>query len=927
MNKTFVILVAALLSVVPSLSFAQSTGGGGGGSVCILPTCQTVALSPGWNIVSTPKLLTSHTFSAAETSANFDIFTLDATQPSGWATMASLGQTEFTPLYGYFVNNKTGSHQTLRLNYLASTTPSQRLFGRTFGTPGWYSFGVANPTYTLPIDAATTSTHTANPVGNLVTILGSFDVAVDFTDGAFPQNVQSRSADKAWKAVAFFDLDKLRDFRETKGYAIHVTESGKTLSGFQNDAAAPPVITSPVTISIVNSPGVQSQNIALNVANQVLGGFQTTITGEPISLQNMTFAVATSSTGVGRLTNVLLVDENGSVVAGPVDTSLDGKTIQFNNSITFPTGLHTYTLKGRAPTTFSNGGQITLSTNPSTQWLGAQGQTSGSSISLASNGLFGMNTMTVRAATLSVAASADPASQNIVAGGQNVVLAKLQFDASQSGEDIRVNRVDVAVSSANNVIDPSLSNCQIWDGTTSLTTGSNINNSIVSSTGNGSLESFTLDNSLTVTKGTVKTLALTCSISSSAVPGSTIKFGVDTTVTPYTNGVTGVQSGNSFTPTVSNASFSGLMTISSGASVTVSVDSSSPSYQVAAAGTTGVTLGVFKLRSANENFNLTKLGLTASSTASIALYANQYGSKSTGAGNAATASGDITTVYLYNGATLLGTATFLSGNTVATSTLNSPLVVTRDVDTLITIKADLSAIGGSAPGGIGNIVTVDPLNFEGTGASSGTTVRGYGTGSTAGVRMFKSYPTISLDTLSSSGVADGRLMRFKITAGSAGPVSVGVFKVTTTPSNATLSNIQLFGFTDASYSSAISGQGSGGQIGGTLTFGASPLNFTPNNPVVVPAGSTYYFEVRASVANVVSGSSVVTKLLGDAAYGSTFTSGYNAQTLLQASTTDAKNFVWSGNSTSTATKADVDWSAGYSIPGLPSSGLIQTRSN
>src|SRR3989338_451554 len=91
---------------------------------------QTVTLEPGWNIVSTPRLLESHSFSASETLANFAIYTLDPTKPSGWATMADLGQTEFVPLYGYFINNKTGVSQTLTFNYRASTTEGERQFSR-----------------------------------------------------------------------------------------------------------------------------------------------------------------------------------------------------------------------------------------------------------------------------------------------------------------------------------------------------------------------------------------------------------------------------------------------------------------------------------------------------------------------------------------------------------------------------------------------------------------------------------------------------------------------------------------------------------------------------------------------------------------------------------------------------------------------------
>lgn len=112
-----------------------------------LGASQNVALSPGWNIVSTSRLLESHSFSVAETSANFDIYALDPLRASGWATMADLGQTEFMPLYGYFVNNKTSGQQTLTFNYRTNVTPSERLFERKFTVPGWYSVGIANPTY------------------------------------------------------------------------------------------------------------------------------------------------------------------------------------------------------------------------------------------------------------------------------------------------------------------------------------------------------------------------------------------------------------------------------------------------------------------------------------------------------------------------------------------------------------------------------------------------------------------------------------------------------------------------------------------------------------------------------------------------------------------------------------------------------------
>jgi hypothetical protein len=193
----------------------------------------------------------------------------------------------------------------------------------------------------------------------------------------------------------------------------------------------------------------------------------------------------------------------------------------------------------------------------------------------------------------------------------------------------RLMQVNVSGTALSN-----LNTCQIWDGSTALTTGSNVKNTIASGS-----NTFTFDNSLTITKGTTKNLTISCNLSG-ANNGHTFKLGVAhaNTVT-----VTGVQSGNSLVLdtnlTVSNpSSYSGTMTVSGGATVTAAVDSSSPSYNVAAAGTTGVTLGVIKLRASNENVNLNKIGLNAAS--------GLYGTASTGSGGSASASGDIMTVYL-----------------------------------------------------------------------------------------------------------------------------------------------------------------------------------------------------------------------------------------------------------------------------------------
>ena len=193
----------------------------------------SITLSPGWNIVSTPKVLESHSFSLPETSDNFDIYVLNASSTTGWSTLADLGQTEFTPLYGYFINNKATSTQTLTLNYKAVASPNDRLFERSFSKTGWYSIGVANATYSKKLTDNTTDTN--NPSKILNSVSGGYDSVVDLTDDTSSQNPKSVSVGSAWKQAVSSDIDSLNDFRESKGYAIYITQPNALYSGFQNE--------------------------------------------------------------------------------------------------------------------------------------------------------------------------------------------------------------------------------------------------------------------------------------------------------------------------------------------------------------------------------------------------------------------------------------------------------------------------------------------------------------------------------------------------------------------------------------------------------------------------------------------------------------------------------------------------------------------
>ncbi|MFZ2522650.1 MAG: hypothetical protein WAX44_03980 [Minisyncoccia bacterium] len=413
---------------------------------------------------------------------------------------------------------------------------------------------------------------------------------------------------------------------------------------------------------------------------------------------------------------------------------------------------------------------------------------------------------------------------------------------------------------------------------------------------------LTFNDTVTISIGT-KTFRIRGRIPSTFASGGTIQVS-STPSSDWTN-VVGLTSGNIVSLSGSSLFTMSPMTVLTG-SLTIGVDTSTPFYTLVSGGATGVNMGVIKMRAVNESINLNKVGLKLTSGLST----------------------DLIQVNLYHGATHIGTAMFTGGNTTATSTLSSPLFLPNNSDISITIKADLSSIGISQPGTQGALVKVDPLNAEGFGISSGNSIQaGSATAGVNGVRMFKSLPILFEDTLSSTGIADGRLMRFKVTANSAGSVGVAQIKFTLSTTTASVTNIQLFAYTDSSYSSPVSGQGTSGQVGGTVATAINGTAFTMGvgtSPVQVSQGSTIYFELKGSVSNVQSGSSVVATLLGDSSYTSNLTTGFNVAT--SGAATSTGNFVWSGNATSTSGVHDIDWSNGYVLPGLPSAGFIKTRS-
>ena len=723
------------------------------------------------------------------------------------------------------------------------------------------------------------------------------------------------------------DVDKNTDIYitgETFGYGITgsagstgtaATTSSVFTTGTPFFDNAHMTISAGSVTTIQKSASVAAQNIAVNVPNQPLGAFETDIKGEAINISGMTLTVAsTTGSGYGLLTNVTVVDSNGSVVAGPVDaeyTSALVQTLAFTDSMTIPTGKQVYSVKGKVNANVGNGGTYITTVTPS-GWTSPTGDVTGDSITI-SQGALTLNTMTVKAAALDIAISSTPSAQNITAGTQDFTFANLQLDASQSGEDVRFSSIPLAMTFATMAVTEA-TNCQLFDGSTALNTGSNVVNPTGASDAD---QTFTFDEALTISKGTVKSLALKCDLSSAVSANDSLSWGIN--AAPSIT-VTGVTSSNAVTETIT-ASAGQTMTVAA-VSVVASKDSSSPSYTIAAAGSTGISAGTINFRAANEAVTLQRVGLTLTNSAS-------------------SSSSDLVQVSLWDGSTQVGTAIFVGSNTNATSTLSTPVTLPKDTDKDLTIKIDLANIGTSQAGTQGQLIAVDintnSTNTQGVGQESGSTVNASGSTAFDGVRMFKTYPTFAKLAVPSTVLVTSTmdLYRFSVTANSAGDVGIYKFVVniatSSTPSgtsSTTVTNLKIVAYTDSGFSSTVSGFTTAGQlndtIAGLVSSGNTDVLMTASSQGVdylqIPAGSTYYFRVVADVALTggPTGGSVTTNLQGDAAYPVAAT---NLESATGADADTHDDFVWSPNATTTSNLSHLDWTNGYFVAGLPADNM------
>lgn len=330
-------------------------------------------------------------------------------------------------------------------------------------------------------------------------------------------------------------------------------------------------------------------------------------------------------------------------------------------------------------------------------------------------------------------------------------------------------------------------------------------------------------------------------------------------------------------------------------SLVVSTDASNPPYTVSVGGTANVVLGIYKLRATGEDIRVTKvvISLGGSSTPS-----------------------DVTELRLSDAQGNVLASSVSGANQYVYFTLATPLLVPKDSEVSVVLRGDIAPIGvNQARSGDFIVPTVQSETF-GVGVTTGATINAIGGTPASGVRLFSTHPMVSKDLLPHKGVTDGRLLRFKITATNSGSLTIGRLGFSVIAPFANVSDLALHAYTDSSYSAMLPVPSGDGKVGTLSNISGNVFAMIADEPLIISAGNTVYFELRASVVPTTQRITVVgTSLLGDTVFAGPGTRDQISPGRL----------VWSPSANPSLSATSTDWFNGYGIPGLATTGFTQSR--
>lgn len=380
----------------------------------------------------------------------------------------------------------------------------------------------------------------------------------------------------------------------------------------------------------------------------------------------------------------------------------------------------------------------------------------------------------------------------------------------------------------------------------------------------------------TIAKDTTKSFELKVSFDSSATGG----FQTLMTVNAQDSRGTAISSGN----TANSQTFS----IATGGTLTVALGGDTPVAGILAAKATEQTVAQYKFTAVNDSAALTEINFVNNAS-------------STGVEATSSADSLISSIKLYNGATLIDTVTPVNGaGTFVTDGKAGALVPANGIINL-TVKVVLNPIVNDATATNKDLqFTLTTVNFKSSsGSANGLQTENDKANS---FRIRKTVPTVALSALPATLLTAGNLVvsKFTVTADAAGDVTlrkvVLTYATTTNSSIATLAN------------NAVKVNGTTKDFAATVDASAKTVtvDFSASTQEIITAGTSKTFEILATLSVSGSGTeSVTTSIVEDGSYA----------------TDGSGSFVWSdGASISSDT-----YSNGKRVPGLTTTTQVLSK--
>lgn len=827
-----------------------------------------ISLEPGWNLVSTPRLLSSHEFSASSTSANYDIYVMNPSSASNWSTMAEISQTEFQPLFGYFINNKVGTTTTLTFNYQENVAPNERFFSRNLQA-GWNAIGVANPSYALK-QKDPDSADTNNVKSILDSISSNMQSVYDLTANQTPK-YRAKVSD-VWGNAIYNDANSLNDFRETKAYVVYNTSAG-VYNGTQNNN---PVIT--------NNPSYEGP---INISKKGTSPSDTTIikgTDSTILLANIEADEAITTNGL-NLSYVYTNDnastttqfENARVYVNgmlldsfdPATSTATTITKAIDSTFTLNKGDNEVRVVVKAKSTAIASSTIyfalassSIFTNMNPEYV-----ISGNSVSNIS-GVATSGTFTIQYATLETVRNDGYGSgRAILAGSSDVSLGKFVVKANNDIAHV------TSVSFGTNL------------GTTSATSisdfklyvdGSQVGTTVDFDSSGANFSSLNFD----IAKDSTKAIEVKGSFDSSA-SGT---FQTVMTVNAQDSRGSSISSGNIATTT--------NFIITETGTLSATLGGNTPAAGMLAAKSPEQEVAEFKFTAINDSASLTELNVV-----------NTAIDDTVASSTTATSSADarIASVKLYSGAELIDSFVPVNGAGKFTIT-NDKVLIAANTNKTLSIKVVLNNIDNDASATNKDIhLGITTLKFKSSVGSVTTQNSNGANGVLANnFRVRKTVPTVALLALPTSVLTSGdqAISKFTVTADANGDVALHQIVLTTSnTSNATITALAV--------GSALKVNGSYKTVT-SVDYSANKITIVLASDEMISAGTSKTFEILANLSVSGQGSeAVTTKITEEGTYAIDGTG----------------NFVWSDGSDVSAPT----YSNSYRVNGLTTATQVLSK--